>query len=318
MIVNEKEIFTAVIPNDYAGLRLDLALAKMYPDFSRARLQKWIKNGDALINDQIMRPKDIVAGGESVLLNVSIVDEVSLDPEAITLNIVFEDEYLMVINKPAGLIVHPGAGNPSGTMANALLHHIPELRSVPRVGIVHRLDKDTTGLLVVAKDLKSHTHLVDQLQQRTVSRKYIALVYGEMISGGTVDEPIGRHSVDRKRMAVKPSMGRPAVTHYRVRKKYNGFTLLDVKLETGRTHQIRVHMSHIKFPIIGDLVYGRKMNAGKNSMLQLLSNFPRQALHAAELSFVHPKKQSEVSFSAPIPTDFQELIEVLESNLDES
>ncbi len=313
-----KESITVVIPDESSGLRLDNALVKLFPDYSRARLQKWIKNGDALVNGQIMRPKDIVVGGESVLLNVQIMDEVSLDPEAIALDIVYEDDFLIVINKPAGLIVHPGAGNPSGTMANALLHHMPELRSVPRVGIVHRLDKDTTGLLVVAKDLKTHTHLVEQLQKRTVSRKYIALVYGEMISGGTVDEPIGRHSVDRKRMAVKPSMGRPAITHYRIRKKYNGFTLLDVKLETGRTHQIRVHMSHIKFPIIGDLVYGRKMNAGKNSTLQLLSNFPRQALHAAELSFVHPKKLSEVTFSAPLPADFQELIDILEINLDES
>jgi 23S rRNA pseudouridine1911/1915/1917 synthase len=313
-----KESITVVIPDESSGLRLDNALVKLFPDYSRARLQKWIKNGDALVNGQIMRPKDIVVGGESVLLNVQIMDEVSLDPEAIALDIVYEDDFLIVINKPTGLIVHPGAGNPSGTMANALLHHMPELRSVPRVGIVHRLDKDTTGLLVVAKDLKTHTHLVEQLQKRTVSRKYIALVYGEMISGGTVDEPIGRHSVDRKRMAVKPSMGRPAITHYRIRKKYNGFTLLDVKLETGRTHQIRVHMSHIKFPIIGDLVYGRKMNAGKNSTLQLLSNFPRQALHAAELSFVHPKKLSEVTFSALLPADFQELIDILEINLDES
>ncbi len=312
-----KESITVVIPDESSGLRLDNALVKLFPGYSRARLQKWIKNGDALVNGQIMRPKDIVVGGESVLLNVQIMDEVSLDPEAIALDIVYEDDFLIVINKPAGLIVHPGAGNPSGTMANALLHHMPELRSVPRVGIVHRLDKDTTGLLVAAKDLKTHTHLVEQLQKRTVSRKYIALVYGEMISGGTVDEPIGRHSVDRKRMAVKPSMGRPAITHYRIRKKYNGFTLLDVKLETGRTHQIRVHMSHIKFPIIGDLVYGRKMNAGKNSTLQLLSNFPRQALHAAELSFVHPKKLSEVTFSAPLPADFQELIDILEINLDE-
>lgn len=316
--MSNKESIAVVIPDESSGLRLDNALVKLFPDYSRARLQKWIKNGDALVNGQIMRPKDIVVGGESVLLNVQIMDEVSLDPEAIVLDIVFEDEFLIVINKPAGLIVHPGAGNPSGTMANALLYHMPELRSVPRVGIVHRLDKDTTGLLVVAKDLKTHTHLVEQLQQRTVSRKYIALVYGEMISGGTVDEPIGRHSVDRKRMAVKPSMGRPAITHYRIRKKYNGFTLLDVKLETGRTHQIRVHMAHIKFPIIGDLVYGRKMNAGKNSTLQLLSNFPRQALHAAELSFVHPKKLSEVTFSAPLPADFQELIDILEGNLIES
>lgn len=316
--MSSKETLIGVIPVESNGLRLDHALAKLFPDYSRARIQKWIKSGDATVNGRIMRSKDIVAGGEEVLLNIELQDEVSLEPEDIPLNIVFEDETLLVINKPVGLIVHPGAGNPSGTMANALLHHLPQIRSVPRVGIVHRLDKDTTGLLVVAKDLKTHTHLVGQLQKRTVYRKYIALVYGELISGGTVDEPIGRHSVDRKKMAVKPSMGRPAVTHYRIRKKYKGFTLLDVRLETGRTHQIRVHLSHIKFPIIGDLVYGRKMNAGKNSTLQALSDFPRQALHAAELSFIHPDKQTEVAFTAAVPADFQELIDVLENDLDEA
>ena len=316
--MNKKEILTGIIPDEYGGLRLDNALVKLFPDYSRARIQKWIKNGDATVNGKNMRPKDVVTGGENVLIDVQLTDEVSFDPEAIALDIVFEDDELIVINKPAGLIVHPGAGNPTGTMANALLHHLPEILAVPRVGIVHRLDKDTTGLLVVAKDLKSHAHLVEQLQRRTVSRKYIALVYGELISGGTVDEPIGRHSVDRKRMAVKPSMGRPAITHYRIRKKFNGFTLLDVKLETGRTHQIRVHMAHIKYPIVGDRVYGRKMNAGKNSTLLKLSNFSRQALHAAELSFIHPKKQSEITFSAPLPQDFQELIEILECNQNES
>ncbi|MDH3608192.1 MAG: 23S rRNA pseudouridine(1911/1915/1917) synthase RluD [Gammaproteobacteria bacterium] len=316
--MNKKEILTGIIPDEYGGLRLDNALVKLFPDYSRARIQKWIKNGDATVNGKNMRPKDVVTGGENVLIDMQLTDEVSFEPEAIALDIVFEDDELIVINKPAGLIVHPGAGNPTGTMANALLHHLPEILAVPRVGIVHRLDKDTTGLLVVAKDLKSHTHLVEQLQRRMVSRKYIALVYGELISGGTVDEPIGRHSVDRKRMAVKPSMGRPAITHYRIRKKFNGFTLLDVKLETGRTHQIRVHMAHIKFPIVGDRVYGRKMNAGKNSTLLKLSNFSRQALHAAELSFIHPKKQSEITFSAPLPEDFQELIEILECNQNES
>ncbi|MBT8112780.1 MAG: 23S rRNA pseudouridine(1911/1915/1917) synthase RluD [Gammaproteobacteria bacterium] len=316
--MNKKEILTGIIPDEYGGLRLDNALVKLFPDYSRARIQKWIKNGDATVNGKNMRPKDVVTGGENVLIDMQLTDEVSFEPEAIALDIVFEDDELIVINKPAGLIVHPGAGNPTGTMANALLHHLPEILAVPRVGIVHRLDKDTTGLLVVAKDLKSHTHLVEQLQRRTVSRKYIALVYGGLISGGTVDEPIGRHSVDRKRMAVKPSMGRPAITHYRIRKKFNGFTLLDVKLETGRTHQIRVHMAHIKFPIVGDRVYGRKMNAGKNSTLLKLSNFSRQALHAAELSFIHPKKQSEITFSAPLPEDFQELIEILECNQNES
>ena len=316
--MSSKEIISGVIPGEFSGLRLDHALAKLFPDYSRARIQKWIKSGNATVNGQNMRPKDTVAGGEEVLLNIELQDEVKLEPEDIPLDIIFEDETLLVVNKPVGLIVHPGAGNPSGTMANALLHYLPKIRSVPRVGIVHRLDKDTTGLLVVAKDLKTHTHLVEQLQQRTVSRNYIALVYGELISGGTVDEPIGRHSVDRKKMAVKPSMGRLAITHYRIRKKYIGFTLLDVKLETGRTHQIRVHMAHIKFPIIGDHVYGRKMNAGKNSTLQVLSNFSRQALHAAELSFIHPEKKIKVTFSAPVPADFQGLIDVLESNLDEA
>lgn len=316
--MSKNEILTGVIPDEFSGLRLDNALAKLFPDYSRARLQKWIKNGDATVNGKNMRPKDAVVGGEEVLLNVELQDEVTLDPEDIALEIIYEDDVLLVVNKPTGLIVHPGAGHPSGTMANALLHHIPEIRSVPRVGIVHRLDKDTTGLLVVAKDLKTHTHLVEQLQQRTVSRKYIALVYGEMIAGGTVDEPIGRHSVDRKRMAVKPSMGRPAITHYRIRKKYKGFTLLNVQLETGRTHQIRVHMAHIKFPIIGDRVYGRKMNAGKNTTLMQLSEFPRQALHAAELSFVHPKTLKQVSFSSPLPQDFQQLIDVLENQNNEA
>lgn len=315
--MSNKETLTGVIPDEYGGLRLDNALAKMFPDYSRARLQKWIKNGDATVNGKNKRPKDVVMGGENIQLDVQLIDEILLEPEAIKLDIVFEDDELIVINKPAGLIVHPGAGNPTGTMANALLHHLPEIRAVPRVGIVHRLDKDTTGLLVVAKDIKSHTHLVEQLQQRTVSRKYIALVYGELISGGKVDEPIGRHSVDRKRMAVKPSNGRSAITHYRIRKKYNGFTLLDVKLETGRTHQIRVHMAHIKSPIIGDRIYGRKMNPGKNAVLSALSNFPRQALHAAELSFVHPEKLTDVSFSAHLPSDFQELIKILESNQNE-
>lgn len=316
--MSNKETLTGRIPGESKGLRLDHALAKLFPDYSRARIQRWIKSGDVTVNGQNMRPKDTVSGGEEVMLSIELQDEVELEAENIPLDIIFEDENLLVVNKPAGLIVHPGAGNPSGTMANALLHHLPHIRSVPRVGIVHRLDKDTTGLLVVAKDLKTHTHLVEQLQRRTVSRKYIALVYGELISGGNIDEPIGRHSVDRKKMAIKPSMGRPAVTHYRIRKKYKGFTLLNVKLETGRTHQIRVHMAHIKFPIIGDLVYGRKMNAGKNSTLQVLSNFPRQALHAAELAFIHPEKKIEVTFEAQVPADFQELINVLEKDLDEA
>jgi len=314
--VSEKEIINSVIPEEYSGNRLDHALAKMYPEYSRARLQKWIKNGEIRINGHMLRPKDSIQGGERVEIEAVFEDEVMLEPENISLNIIYEDDQILVVNKPTGFVVHPGAGNKDGTMANALLHHYPDIRVVPRVGIVHRLDKDTTGLLVVAKDNKTHTNLVEQLQQRSVSRKYVALVHGDIIAGGTYTDPIGRHSVDRKKMAVKPSIGREAITHFRIRKKFTGFTLLDVSLETGRTHQIRVHMAHHKHPIIGDRIYGRKMNSGKNEILALLAAFPRQALHAERLSFIHPKTQEEVAFHAPIPEDFQILIDALERSHD--
>ena len=310
----EKEKILAVIPDEYKGLRLDHTLVKMYPEYSRARLQKWIKSGDITVDGNTSRPKAVIAGGERVELKLVTEDAVYLEAEAIALDIIHEDDEIIVVNKPAGLVVHPGAGNTSGTLANALLHHLPDFRTVPRVGIVHRLDKDTTGLLVVAKDLKSQTNLVEQLQKRSVSRNYIALVHGELISGGTINDPIARHSVDRKKMAVKPTLGRQAITHYRIRKKFTGFTLLDVSLETGRTHQIRVHMSYHKYPIVGDKTYGRKINPGRNEKLSLLASFPRQALHAASLSFVHPKSQEQVLFNAPVPNDFQELIDVLMKN----
>ena len=310
--MSETEIILGVIPDKYKGLRLDNALAKLYPNYSRARMQKWIKSGAITVDGNIPRAKDTMIGGEKVEIKVILQDEVLLEPEAIELNIVHEDNEIIVVNKPSGLVVHPGAGNSNGTLANALLHHFPEIRVVPRVGIVHRLDKDTTGLLVVAKDIKTHTDLVEQLQQRTVSRNYIALVHGEFISGGTINDPIGRHSVDRKKMTVKPTQGREAITHYRIRKKFTGFTLLDVRLETGRTHQIRVHMSHHKHPIVGDKVYGRKMNPGKNKALNVVASFPRQALHASQLSFIHPNTKEQVSFEAPIPNDFLTLIDALE------
>ena len=310
--MSETEIILGVIPDKYKGLRLDNALAKLYPNYSRARLQKWIKSGAITVDGNIPRAKDTMIGGEKVEIKVILQDEVLLEPEAIELNIVHEDNEIIVVNKPSGLVVHPGAGNSNGTLANALLHHFPEIRVVPRVGIVHRLDKDTTGLLVVAKDIKTHTNLVEQLQQRIVSRNYIALVHGEFISGGTINDPIGRHSVDRKKMSARPTQGREAVTHYRIRKNFTGFTLLDVRLETGRTHQIRVHMSHHKHPIVGDKVYGRKMNPGKNKALNVVASFPRQALHASQLSFIHPNTKEQVSFEAPIPNDFLTLIDALE------
>ena len=311
--MSETKIIIGVIPDKYKGLRLDNALAKLYPNYSRARLQKWIKSGAITVNGNIPRAKDTMIGGEEVEIKVILQDEVLLEPEVIELNIVHEDDEIIVVNKPSGLVVHPGAGNSNGTLANALLHHFPKIRVVPRVGIVHRLDKDTTGLLVVAKDIKTHTNLVEKLQQRTVNRNYIALVHGEFISGGTINDPIGRHSVDRKKMTVKPSEGREAITHYRIRKKFTGFTLLDVRLETGRTHQIRVHMSHHKHPIVGDKVYGRKMNPGKNKVLNVVASFPRQALHAFQLSFIHPNAKEQVSFEAPIPNDFLTLIDALEN-----
>ena len=315
--MSDKERLITVIPDSCKGLRLDNALVQLFPDYSRARLQKWIKNGDISVDGKSLRPRDIILGGEKVTLQAESIDEVRMKAQAIDLNIVFEDPSIMVINKPVGLITHPGAGNPAGTLANALLHHDPSLRAIPRVGIVHRLDKDTSGLLVVAKKLQSHKYLVEQLQQRTVSRKYIAFVHGEMISGGLIDEPIGRHPVNRKRMAVKPT-GKRAATYYRIQKKYKGYTLLEVILGTGRTHQIRVHMSHIRFPIVGDPVYGKKMNPGNNATFIAVANFPRQALHATSISFIHPQTKAQVTYSAALPKDFQELLDVFRANHDET
>lgn len=309
--MSDKEQLFSVIPNYFRGSRLDSALAQLFPDFSRARLQKWIRNGDVSVDGKVLRPKDIVSGGEKVKIQVELIDEVYLKPQAIELDIVYEDDSILVINKSAGLVVHPGAGNPSGTLANALLHYEPNLRIIPRVGIVHRLDKDTSGLLVVAKKLQSHNNLVEQLQQRTVSRKYIALVQGEIVAGGTVDAAIGRHPVDRKRMTVTSS-GKPAITHYRIRQRYRGCTLLDVQLETGRTHQIRVHMAHLKYPLVGDPIYGCKTKTTKNSNAAKLSEFPRQALHAASLALKHPDDERRCEWCVPLPEDFQQLLSSIE------
>jgi len=309
--MTDKEQLYSVIPISFKGLRLDNALVQLFPDYSRARLQKWIRSGDILVDGKTLRPKNIVSGGEEIKLQATLSEEVSIEPQAIDLDIVYEDHSILVVNKPAGLVVHPGAGNSSGTMVNALLHHDPSLRSVPRVGIVHRLDKGTSGLLVVAKQLQSHINLVEQLQQREVSRKYIALAHGEIIAGGTVNTAIGRHPVDRKRMAVISS-GKPAITHYRVRQRYKACTLLDVQLETGRTHQIRVHMAHLHNPLVGDAVYGGKIKTTNDLNRSKLAQFPRQALLAASLAFKHPDDQRVCEWSVPIPEDFQQLLNVLE------
>lgn len=309
--MNDKRLLSSVIPDSFKGLRLDSALVQLFPDYSRARLQKWIRNGDVSVDGKILKPKDIVAGGEKIKLQVELVDEVNIQPQDIDLNVVYEDASILVVNKPPNLVVHPGAGNASDTLANALLYYDSNLRSIPRVGIVHRLDKDTSGLMVVARQLKSHASLVEQLQARTVSRKYIALIHGEMIAGGTVNAAIGRHPVDRKRMAVVSS-GKPAVTHYRIRQRYRLCTLLDVQLETGRTHQIRVHMAHLKFPIVGDPVYGKKIKTSNDTNYVHMANFPRQALHAASLTITHPDSNELREWDVPLPDDFQDLVNSLE------
>ena len=312
----DKHELSAVIPKSLKGLRLDNALVQIFPEYSRARLQKWIRNGEILVNGKILRPRDLVLGGEKINLQVVLSEEIQLEPEDIQLNIIFEDRSILVINKPAGMVVHPGAGNPSGTLANALLYYLPSLSTIPRAGIVHRLDKDTTGILVIAKNLQSHSYLVDQLQRRKVSRKYLALVQAELISGGTVDAAIARHPVDRKRMAVVAG-GKPAITHYKVKRRFSGCTLLDVQLETGRTHQIRVHLSHINLPIVGDPVYGQKISSSNQNKI-LLSKFPRQALHAEVLSLKHPETKNICEWCAPLPDEFKEILMSLEEFKDTS
>ena len=313
---------SAEIPPELAGSRLDQALASLFPDYSRARLQRWIKDGQVLVDGKKRRPKDAVYGGETVALIVELSEETNWVAEPLPLNIVFEDEAVIVINKPAGLVVHPGAGNPQGTLSNALLHHAPELESVPRAGIVHRIDKETSGLLVVARSLVAQKSLVEQLQARAFDRHYQAVVMGVMTAGGTVDAPIGRHPVNRTRQAVvsedSPS-GKQAITHYRVAERFRAHTLLDVKLETGRTHQIRVHMAYIHYPLVGDPVYGGRLKIPANATPELedaLRGFKRQALHAASLGFTHPLSGEHVSWQAELPEDMQQLISACRNDLE--
>jgi len=303
------------IPEQLAGARLDQALASLFPDYSRARLQRWIKDGHVTVDGKLLRPKDVVHGGEQVSLTVMLTEETHWVPQPLPLDICFEDEAVLVINKPAGLVVHPGAGNQHSTLSNALLHHAPELESVPRAGIVHRIDKDTSGLLVVARTLAAQKSLVEQLQARAFERHYQAVVMGVMTAGGTVDAPIGRHPVNRTRQAVVTiegsSSGKEAITHYRVAERFRRHTLVNVKLETGRTHQIRVHMAHIHYPLVGDPVYGGRLRIPPRATPELdkaLRTFKRQALHAASLGFVHPLSGESVSWQAELPDDMQQLL----------
>jgi len=309
----------AVVPLSAAGRRFDQALAEMFPDYSRSRLTAWIKAGAVTLDGAPAVPRQLLKGGEQVRLEAELETEVSSAPEAIDLDIVHEDEHLLVLNKPAGLVVHPGAGNPAGTVLNALLHHDPALAMLPRAGIVHRLDKDTSGLMVVARTLAAHTALVDMLSRHDVERQYEAIVLGPLIAGGTVDAPIGRHHGDRLRQAVRDEEdGKHAITHYRLRERFRAHTLIQCNLETGRTHQIRVHMAHIGHPLVGDPLYGGGLKLPKRATPELvatLRGFRRQALHAERLSFEHPATGEALSFEAARPDDVDVLIAALRGDL---
>lgn len=320
MTENNAESLTATVPLNMAGMRLDQAVATLFSQYSRARLQQWIKAGHILVDGLQQRPKDKLVGGEAITLDVQLEPDTRFLPEDLPLDVVYEDDAILVINKPAGLVVHPAAGNPAGTMLNALLHYAPELANIPRAGIVHRLDKDTSGLLVVARTLTSQKELVEQLQAHSFLREYETVVQGVMTAGGTVDAPIGRHPVHRTRMAVVRQGGKEAVTHYRVLEKFRAHTYLSVRLETGRTHQIRVHLTHINYPLVGDPVYGGrlKMPAGCNeAMRQILHDFRRQALHACHLGIRHPMTDEQMEWHQPLPDDMQKLLAIMRDDANE-
>ena len=315
-LIDEAPIRTAVVPGSAAGRRFDAVLAELFPEYSRSRLSEWIKTGDALLDGAQVRGRDSVRGGETASLQVVLETQTRSLPEDIPLDVLYEDADVIVLNKPAGLVVHPGAGNPTGTLVNALLFRDPALALIPRAGIVHRLDKDTSGVMVVARTLPAHTSLVEQLSARGVHRQYLAVVVGSMVSGGTATGAIDRHPRDRIRMAVREE-GRDAVTHYRLRERFRAHTALECRLETGRTHQIRVHMAHLKYPIIGDPLYGGPLKLPKHAtegLIAALRGFRRQALHAEILEFTHPVSGEPVRVSAPVPDDMVNLLAALRAD----
>ncbi|MFG8255279.1 23S rRNA pseudouridine(1911/1915/1917) synthase RluD [Pseudomonas aeruginosa] len=303
----------AEVPFELGGQRLDQIAAQLFPEHSRSRLAGWIKDGRLTVDGAVLRPRDIVHSGAQLVLEAEQEAQGEWLAQDIELEIVYEDEHILVIDKPAGLVVHPAAGHQDGTLLNALLYHVPDIANVPRAGIVHRLDKDTTGLMVVAKTLEAHTKLVAQLQARSVSRIYEAIVIGVITSGGTIDALIGRHGVQRQKMAVVDA-GKVAVSHYRVLERFRAHTHTRVKLETGRTHQIRVHMSHIGYPLVGDPVYGGRFRippVASQTLVQTLREFPRQALHARFLELDHPATGVRMKWESPLPEDFLWLLSLL-------
>lgn len=308
-----------VVPPDLSDRRLDQAAAALMPEHSRSRLQGWIKDGTLTVNGDARKPRDKVMLDDVIELDAEPEVQVSWEAEDIELDIVYEDEHLLVINKPAGLVVHPAAGHAAGTLVNAVLSYAPEVENLPRAGIVHRLDKDTSGIMVVARSLIAHTSLVDQLQTRTMGREYDAVVVGTLTGGATVDAPIGRHPRERKKMAVVAS-GKPAVTHYRLVERFAAHTHIRCKLESGRTHQIRVHMAHVKHPLVGDQLYGGRMRLPKGSteeLREVLSGFNRQALHARKLTLEHPETGEILTWEVPLPEDMVHLIEALRKHVRE-
>ena len=305
---------TLTVPDNLTNERFDAALAVLLPEHSRARLQGWIKSGEVTLNGQVVKPKEKVFTGNTIMVNAIMPSQVSFDAENIALDILHADDDVIILNKPAGLVVHPAAGHHDGTMLNALLHHFPELENIPRAGIIHRLDKDTSGILMIARSLTAHTALVEALQARTIKREYFALVQGMIISGSTIETFMDRHAHQRTKMAVTEN-GKLAITHYRIGERFPHHTLLRVNLETGRTHQIRVHMAHIKHPIVGDPVYGRLIlpKGASETERTALQTFKRQALHAHQLGFEHPTTGEWCEFQAPMPEDMTALLKALKS-----
>jgi 23S rRNA pseudouridine1911/1915/1917 synthase len=313
--MSDKIELEAVVPENLGGDRLDQVAAQLFPDYSRSRLQAWIKKGELQVDGQQHRPRDKVSAGALLLINAELEQEVGWLPQDIDLDIIYEDASILVLNKPAGLVVHPGAGHADGTLVNALLARAPELAQLPRAGIVHRLDMETSGIMVVARTLAAHHHLVDQLQTRTVKREYCAVCIGAMTGGGTIDEPMGRHPRQRKKMAVLAIGGKSAITHYRIAQRFGHHTRITVNLETGRTHQIRVHMSHRHYPLIGDPVYGGRPRIPKgasDTLIDALRGFRRQALHAQKLGLIHPETGEDMQFECPLPEDMLTLLAVLQ------